>query len=221
MSIGATTGAARSTIDATGLLVCPGFIDVHTHYDAQVLWDPTLSPSPLHGVTTVIAGNCGISLAPVDASTAEFLVGLLSRVEAIPLEALEAGLEFSWETFADYLTAVERCAPAANIGFLAGHSALRRSIMGAAASERAASAAELARHAAPAWPTPSRPEPWDSQALPRRPIAMAPVCRRPRLSRRTRSSLRWPGSAAISPGRAWSSSPPRPPMGSSPKSTTS
>jgi len=125
--------------------VCPGFIDVHTHYDAQVLWDPTLSPSPLHGVTTVVAGNCGISLAPVDPSTAEFLVGLLSRVEAIPLQALEAGLEFTWETFADYLTAVEHRAPAVNIGFLAGHSALRRSIMGAAASERAATVDELAR----------------------------------------------------------------------------
>jgi N-acyl-D-aspartate/D-glutamate deacylase len=145
VSIGATPDGARNVIDATGLVVCPGFIDVHTHYDAQVLWDPTLSPSPLHGVTTVVAGNCGISLAPVDASTAEFLVGLLSRVEAIPLVALEAGLEFRWETFADYLTAVEQCAPAVNIGFLAGHSALRRSIMGAAASERAATADELAR----------------------------------------------------------------------------
>ena len=145
MSIGAATDAARRVLDATGLVVCPGFIDVHTHYDAQVLWDPTLSPSPLHGVTTVVAGNCGISLAPVDPSTAEFLVGLLSRVEAIPLEALEAGLEFTWETFAEYLTAVERCAPAANIGFLAGHSALRRSIMGPAASERAATAEELER----------------------------------------------------------------------------
>ena len=145
MAIGATTDAARRVIDAAGLIVCPGFIDVHTHYDAQVLWDATLSPSPLHGVTTVVAGNCGISLAPVDPSTAEFLVGLLSRVEAIPLEALEAGLEFTWETFSDYLVAVERCGPAVNIGFLAGHSALRRSVMGAAASERAATADELAR----------------------------------------------------------------------------
>jgi N-acyl-D-aspartate/D-glutamate deacylase len=93
----------------------------------------------------VVAGNCGISLAPVDPSTTDFLVGLLSRVEAIPLVALEAGLEFTWETFAQYLTAVARCAPAVNIGFLAGHSALRRSVMGAAASERAATDDELAR----------------------------------------------------------------------------
>lgn len=145
MAIGPSSDAARQVVDATGLVVCPGFIDVHTHYDAQVLWDPTLSPSPLHGVTTVVAGNCGISLAPVDPSTTDFLVGLLSRVEAIPLVALEAGLEFTWETFAQYLTAVARCAPAVNIGFLAGHSALRRSVMGAAASERAATDDELAR----------------------------------------------------------------------------
>ena len=125
-------------------MVCPGFIDVHTHYDAQVFWDPTLSPSPLHGVTTVVAGNCGISLAPLTTSTTDFLVGLLSRVEAIPLAALEQGLTFSWETFADYLTAVENCRPAVNIGFLAGHSALRRSVMGPAASERPATDDEVA-----------------------------------------------------------------------------
>jgi N-acyl-D-aspartate/D-glutamate deacylase len=130
-------------IDAAGLVVSPGFIDVHTHYDAQVLWDPTLSPSPLHGVTTVVAGNCGISLAPVDASTEGFLVGLLSRVEAIPLESLEQGLAFGWHSFGEYLAAVERSAPAVNIGFLAGHSALRRSVMGPAASERAATENEL------------------------------------------------------------------------------
>ena len=141
-AIGAGLGPARTAIDAAGLIVCPGFIDVHTHYDAQVLWDPTLSPSPLHGVTTVIAGNCGISLAPVDRSTSDFLVGLLSRVEAIPLEALEAGLELRWETFAQYLAQVQGCAPAINIGFLAGHSAIRRLVMGSAASERTASETE-------------------------------------------------------------------------------
>jgi N-acyl-D-aspartate/D-glutamate deacylase len=125
-------------------VVCPGFIDVHTHYDAQVFWDPTLSPSPLHGVTTVVAGNCGISLAPIAASTTEFMVGLLARVEAIPLAALEQGLAFSWHTFGEYMAAVERCAPAVNIGFLAGHSAIRRHAMGPAASEREATTDELA-----------------------------------------------------------------------------
>jgi len=93
----------------------------------------------------VVAGNCGISLAPVDPSAADFLVGLLSRVEAIPLEALEEGLEFKWRSFGEYLAAVERSAPAINIGFLAGHSALRRHVMGPAASERGATADELAQ----------------------------------------------------------------------------
>ena len=93
----------------------------------------------------MVAGNCGISLAPVDPSAADFLVGLLSRVEAIPLEALEEGLEFKWRSFGEYLAAVERSAPAINIGFLAGHSALRRHVMGPAASERGATADELAQ----------------------------------------------------------------------------
>jgi N-acyl-D-aspartate/D-glutamate deacylase len=140
-----TTESARRVIDATGLVVSPGFIDVHTHYDAQVLWDPTLSPSSLHGVTTVVAGNCGISMAPVDASTESFLVGLLSRVEAIPMEALSEGVTFAWHTFAEYLDVVARRVPMINLGFLAGHSALRRMVMGEAASARTATADELAR----------------------------------------------------------------------------
>jgi N-acyl-D-aspartate/D-glutamate deacylase len=139
---GAESFSARRTIDASGLVVCPGFIDVHTHYDAQVLWDPTVSPSPLHGVTTVIAGNCGISLAPIEPDTS-FLTGLLSRVEAIPLEALEQGLDVRWQTFDEYLRTVENQPLAINIGFLAGHSAIRRRVMGREASERAASPGEI------------------------------------------------------------------------------
>jgi N-acyl-D-aspartate/D-glutamate deacylase len=142
--IGTEPASGRNVIDATGLVVCPGFIDVHTHYDAQVLWDPTVSPSPLHGVTTVIGGNCGISLAPVRAPDTSFLTGLLSRVEAIPLDALETGLDIRWRTFVEYLAAVESQPLAINIGFLAGHSAVRRSVMGAEASERSASDDEIA-----------------------------------------------------------------------------
>ena len=145
VSVGRTTGTARSVVDAAGMVVCPGFIDVHTHYDAQVLWGPTLSPSPLHGVTSVVAGNCGISMAPVAPGTAGFLVGLLSRVEAIPRISLEEGVQFAWRTFAEYLTAVEQRKPVVNIGFLAGHSTLRRHVMGPSASERASTEAELAR----------------------------------------------------------------------------
>ena len=136
--------AGRRTLDASGLVVCPGFIDVHTHYDAQVLWDPTASPSPLHGVTTVIAGNCGISLAPAGEDPS-FLTGLLSRVEAIPLESLEQGVDIRWRTFDEYLNSVERQPLTINIGFLAGHSAIRRDVMGPDGSERAASEGEIER----------------------------------------------------------------------------
>jgi N-acyl-D-aspartate/D-glutamate deacylase len=136
--------SGRQTIDAGGRVLCPGFIDVHTHYDAQVLWDPTASPSPLHGVTTVIAGNCGISLAPTGEDSS-FLTGLLSRVEAIPRESLEQGLNIGWRTFDEFLRNVERQALALNIGFLAGHSAIRRYVMGDAASGRGASEPEIDR----------------------------------------------------------------------------
>jgi N-acyl-D-aspartate/D-glutamate deacylase len=136
--------SGRRTLDASGQVVCPGFIDVHTHYDAQVLWDPTASPSPLHGVTTVIGGNCGISLAPAGEDPS-FLTGLLSRVEAIPPESLEQGVDIRWRTFDGYLKTVERRPLTINIGFLAGHSAIRRHVMGPAGSERAASERETER----------------------------------------------------------------------------
>ncbi|HSS09918.1 MAG TPA: amidohydrolase family protein [Acidimicrobiales bacterium] len=141
-SIGNEPAPARRVVDASGLVVCPGFIDVHTHYDAQVMWDPTISPSALHGVTTVIAGNCGITLAPMGGQDASFLTGLLSRVEAIPLDALEQGLDVRWRSFGEYLNAVASQSPAINIGFLAGHSTIRRHVMGGEASERTASPAE-------------------------------------------------------------------------------
>jgi N-acyl-D-aspartate/D-glutamate deacylase len=143
VSVGTAGGRAHRTIDADGLVLCPGFIDVHTHYDAQVMWDPTLSPSSLHGVTTVVGGNCGISLAPLRDSGIGFITGLLSRVEAIPLDALEHGLDIGWRTFADYLDAVERLPLNINVGFLAGHSAIRRFVMGPDASARQATAAEI------------------------------------------------------------------------------
>ena len=139
----AETDAAR-VIDADGLTVAPGFVDVHTHYDAQVLWDRRMSPSALHGVTTVVAGNCGLTLAPVAPEHEDFLTRLLARVEAIPVEALQIGLRYRWRTFAEYLEAVASAPVAINVGFLVGHSALRRAAMEARASEDAATEGELA-----------------------------------------------------------------------------
>jgi N-acyl-D-aspartate/D-glutamate deacylase len=146
VALGPAAGAepARRTIDVSGLVVAPGFVDLHAHYDAQIFWDPWCSPSPLHGVTTVVAGNCGLTLAPAAPADREFLTRLLARVEAIPVEALQAGLTYEWETFPEFLDVVEARRTGPNIGFLVGHSALRRAVMGEDASQRAATDDELA-----------------------------------------------------------------------------
>jgi len=142
VEVGEVREGAERVIDADGRVVCPGFVDVHTHYDGQVLWDPTVSPSPLHGVTTVVAGNCGLSLAPVKPEDEDFLVRMFSRVEAIPLASLEQGISFRWRGFGEFLDVVEQAGVAVNVVFLAGHSALRRSVLGPRASSSPASAAE-------------------------------------------------------------------------------
>jgi N-acyl-D-aspartate/D-glutamate deacylase len=143
VELGRTDESARRTIDADGLTVLPGFVDLHAHYDAQVFWDQSLSPSPLHGVTTVVGGNCGLTLAPVEAGDEDFLTRLLARVEAIPVEALTAGVAFRWNTFAEFLDVVESLPLGLNIGFMVGHSAIRRAVMGAAASSDEASPEQL------------------------------------------------------------------------------
>ena len=120
---------AKRRIDATGLVAAPGFIDVHTHYDAQVFWDAHLTPSSLHGVTSVVAGNCGFSIAPLAPGGDEYLQRMLSRVEGIPLAALQHGVPWNWSSFDDYLTAVEQAKPALNFAALAGHSAIRRFVL--------------------------------------------------------------------------------------------
>jgi N-acyl-D-aspartate/D-glutamate deacylase len=121
---------AKTTIDAGGLSLMPGIVDVHTHYDAQVTWDPTLSPSVSLGVTTAVMGNCGFGIAPCPAPLRETMLRNLSVVEGMDLDALLAGTRWSFESFADYLAALERIGPYANVGVLAGHSAIRTAVMG-------------------------------------------------------------------------------------------
>ena len=123
---------AQQVISAEGLIVAPGFVDIHTHYDAQVFWDPSITPSSNHGVTTIIAGNCGFSIAPLSGNDedAEYLKRMLSRVEGMSLESLDAGVPWgSWKSFGDYLSCLDNKL-AINAGFLVGHSAVRRTVMG-------------------------------------------------------------------------------------------
>src|SRR6201996_9523143 len=131
-------------IDASGQLVVPGFIDVHTHYDPQVLWDPALSASAAHGVTSVVAGNCGFSIAPARAAGRSILIGTLEKVEDMDAATLEAGVDWDFETYADYLDAVARRRPGINFGGFVGHTAVRLYVMGAASYEREATPEELA-----------------------------------------------------------------------------
>ena len=135
--IGRLGGPAKRTIDADGRAVAPGFIDNHCHFDAQVTWDPLCTFSPNHGVTTVIFGNCSLGLAPARPDDHEALAMMLSRVEAIPMESLEAGVPWGWATFPEYLDVLDRRL-GVNAGVLMGHSAVRRYVMGEDAYEREA-----------------------------------------------------------------------------------
>jgi N-acyl-D-aspartate/D-glutamate deacylase len=141
-AIGAVAEPAAQTIDAAGRIVAPGFVDIHTHYDVQVFWDPTLSPSCYHGVTTIIGGYCGFSIAPLTPESGAYLMPMLARVEGMPLESLQAATDWKWSSFAEYLNRFEGTV-AINTGFLAGHSDIRRYVMGPDATRREATRAEI------------------------------------------------------------------------------
>jgi N-acyl-D-aspartate/D-glutamate deacylase len=136
------TENCEQVLDATGLVLTPGFVDPHTHYDAQLFWDPSGSPSNLHGVTTIIGGNCGFTLAPLAPEDADYTRQMMAKVEGMPLAALETGITWDWQTFGEYLARLEGNL-GMNAGFLVGHCALRRNVMGDQAVQGPASADQL------------------------------------------------------------------------------
>jgi N-acyl-D-amino-acid deacylase len=142
--IGSIASGAKRVIDAAGLAVAPGFIDPHTHYDAQICWDGALTPSSWHGVTSVVMGNCGVGIAPCRPATREIAMRDLVNVEAIPFEVLEQGITWDWESFPQYLEAAARRKPALNLAFLAPLTPFRHYVMGEASMERAATREETA-----------------------------------------------------------------------------
>jgi N-acyl-D-aspartate/D-glutamate deacylase len=135
---------AASVIDATDLVVCPGFVDLHTHYDPHVMWDAGVTPSSLHGVTSIVGGNCGFTIAPITPAAADYVVPMLARVEAMPLESLRASLDLGWDSFGSWLARLDGTL-AVNTGFLVGHSTLRRIVMGDDAVGRPATTEEVDR----------------------------------------------------------------------------
>ena len=142
---GELTGTATRTLDATGLVVAPGFIDPHTHYDAQICWDGATTPSSWHGVTTVVMGNCGVGIAPCKPQAREIAMRDLVNVEAIPFEVLDAGITWDWETFPQYLDAAAKRKSSLNLAFLAPLTPFRHYVMGEASMERAATVDETQR----------------------------------------------------------------------------
>ncbi len=141
--VGPTDEEAAEIVDGTGLVLAPGFVDAHTHYDAQLCWDPHASPSNLHGITTVISGNCGFTLAPLRPEDTGWTLEMMAEVEGMPLEALQAGVPGGWTTFAEYLDHLDGNL-GVNAAFLVGHCALRRYVMGAEGTGHEAGAEHLA-----------------------------------------------------------------------------
>jgi len=145
VALGDAPGTAKQTIEAEGRVVAPGFVDIHTHYDAQIFWDRMLTISPWHGVTTVVMGNCGFGVAPTRRAHRDLILRTLEKVEGMSLEALQAGLGAEWpfETFPEYLDAIETAGTAINAAALVGHTPVRMYVMGEESTERPATEGEI------------------------------------------------------------------------------
>src|SRR6516165_4132924 len=143
--VGTVDGSARQTIDASDLIVAPGFIDPHTHYDAQICWDPLLSCSSWHGVTSVVMGNCGVGIAPCRPDLHEVVTWDLVNVEGIPFEVLSRGINWGWVSFPEFMQAAAQRHSGVNLAFLAPLTPFRHFVMGEESMERAATAGELAQ----------------------------------------------------------------------------
>jgi N-acyl-D-aspartate/D-glutamate deacylase len=143
VEIGRILGAAREIVNGDGLALMPGIIDNHTHYDAQLTWDPWASPSPALGVTTAVIGNCGFTIAPCRPRDRDLVMKNLTQVEGMSLAVLRAGVRWDFETVPQYLDLLERQGSALNVAVFAGHSSIRTYVMGGAATERAATDAEI------------------------------------------------------------------------------
>jgi len=143
-AVGRDLGAARERVDARGLVLAPGIVDIHTHYDAQLTWDPFATPSTALGVTTVVIGNCGFTIAPCRPDDRDLTLRALTHVEGMSLDALRAGVRWEFETYPEYLDALERRGVVPNVASFVGHSSVRTYVLGADATRRAATAAEIA-----------------------------------------------------------------------------
>jgi N-acyl-D-amino-acid deacylase len=148
VAVGTVDGPATREVDAAGCLVTPGWVDIHTHYDGQATWDPEVSPSGWHGVTTVVMGNCGVGFAPARAADREWLIQLMEGVEDIPGAALAEGMNWNWESFPEYLDEVERTPRVLDVAALVPHGALRAYVVGEGRANATATAEEIAEMAA-------------------------------------------------------------------------